>query len=773
MENKTLQLTDWKFAGFWPYTPFRYGAELNNPLDSQTDWMDAQVPGSVYADLERNRIIKDPYYEMNALDCEWVSNRWWAYRTEFALPLDYQDGCFKLVFKGIDYKADIFFNGEKLGTHEGMFLPFEADVTSLVKKDGASNLLTVVLQSTPDEMGQIGYTSHTKTQRSRFYYKWDFCTRMVGVGLYDSVILKYIPRAAMTERHIETIKEDDSWSISTDVYVESCQGSDMKIRLRLFDKETLVKESSRTFLAQKRKQKIRISLNDLYPELWWPNGYGNPRLYTLRIELLLGDTLLHETVHPIGFRTIEYVQCEGRHDDSLPYQPIVNGKRIYIKGVNVVPFDHRQGMVTEKRYRTYLELCQKAGFDLVRLWGGGVIERDEFYTICDELGILVWQEFIQSSSGLESTPSEDPHFLLLLKDVSTNAIKYIRNHPSILFFSGGNELFDKDFNPCSYNNININMLKKLVDELDGNTMMLPTSASGPYGVIQLDKPGQSHDVHGPWKLYGPQAHYDLFNQSDAILQSEFGCDGFSSLTSLQKFLSPENLKVDTAKNNLVWRYHGEWWDTYNDRERLIFGEFQEDDLSNLIKCNQFMQAEGLRYGLEANRRRAFRNCGSIIWQFNEPWPNVFCTCIVDYYATPKMAYYSAAEAFASRTVLLEYSNILQLAGTSMKLSVSVANDFEQMQYSLELRFCDHLGEEFYCKTLNGEVAENAVANAGEFIFDIPSHVNKGFTIDAVLRCGEDLIQKRYVLLTKAENDAVYDRAIAIAHFDRIMGQNSW
>ena len=116
MVNKTLQLTNWKLAGFWPYTPFRYGAELKNTLDSQTGWIDAEVPGSVYADLERCGMIPSPYYEMNALSCEWVSNRWWVYQSEFELPEEFTDGHYRIVCKGIDYKATVIFNGEKIGS---------------------------------------------------------------------------------------------------------------------------------------------------------------------------------------------------------------------------------------------------------------------------------------------------------------------------------------------------------------------------------------------------------------------------------------------------------------------------------------------------------------------------------------------------------------------------------------------------------------------------------------------------------------------------------
>jgi beta-mannosidase len=302
-------------------------------------------------------------------------------------------------------------------------------------------------------------------------------------------------------------------------------------------------------------------------------------------------------------------------------------------------------------------------------------------------------------------------------------------------------------------------------------MMLPTSASGPNDVIYLDRPGLNHDVHGPWKFYGPQYHYDLYNGSDAILQSEFGCDGFSCYESLEKFLSPANLHVDTAYNNMVWRYHGEWWDSYGDRERPIFGDFARDDLKTLIKCNQFMQAEGIRYALEANRRRAHKNVGSIIWQFNEPWPNVFCTCIVDYYATPKLAYYAVAQAYAPRTVLLRYSNILQCAGRSMKIGVAIANDLAACDFSLKLVCEDPTGKPFYETEFSGQLAENAPCDLGEIEIAIPTEVNAGFTIKALLTAAGVDTHKTYTILTKDQDAAFYDRSIAISHYDRVMAEN--
>ena len=770
-----MQLTDWRVGGFWSHTPLNYPLEaLSWAVRNTNISVPATVPGSVYTDLERAGVIADPYFEMNALSCEWVANRWWVYQTKFMLPKNYTDGHFRLICRGIDYKATVYFNYKKIGEHEGMFIPFEADVTDLIKRDEENDIL-IVLMSTPDEMAQIGYTSHTKTQRSRFYYKWDFSTRMVGVGLYDPVELEYVPKARFTERKITTKCFGEDWSLTAAVGAHFYQTAEISLRAKLYDGDALIATAEQPFSAAVGEQQIEVTLSSLHPELWWPNGHGTSKLYTLFLELWQADTLLDRCDHPIGFRTLSYVQGEGRNDDSLPYQPLINGKRIYLKGVNLVPMDHRQGIVDEERYTTFLTLCKNAGINIVRIWGGGVIEREAFYRICDRLGILVWQEFIQSSSGLENTPSTDPHFLTLLQKVATHAVKYIRNHASLAFFSGGNELFTIDdegkWHPCDYTHPTIAMLKSIVDQHDDSTMMLPTSASGPNDVIYLDRPGLNHDVHGPWKFYGPKDHYDLYNGSDAILQSEFGCDGFSCYESLKKFLSPANLKVDTVGTNAVWRYHGEWWDSYDQRERPIFGDFEKDDLKNLIKCNQFMQAEGIRYALEANRRRAHKNVGSIIWQFNEPWPNVFCTCIVDYYATPKLAYYAVAEAFAPRAVLLRYANILQTAGESMTVGVAVANDLAACDFNLKLICKDHTGKTFDQKDFCAQLAENAPTDLGEIEIAIPADATAGFTVETILTADGHTTRKTYTMLTKAPDATVYDRALAIAHYDRVMAEH--
>ena len=181
----------------------------------------------------------------------------------------------------------------------------------------------------------------------------------------------------------------------------------------------------------------------------------------------------------------------------------------------------------------------------------------------------------------------------------------------------------------------------------------------------MTKPGQNYDVHGPWKYDGPTAHYTTYNRSDSQLHSEFGVDGMNPLSSLKTVLSAENLKVQSM-GNTVWRFHGEMWDTFF-RDRELFGPLPETALEEFILSSQAVQAEGLRYALEANRRRAYQNVGSIIWQLNEPWPNVSGTNLVDYYGTPKLAYYAVAQAFRPAYPNLAYDKWLFEPGEAAAL----------------------------------------------------------------------------------------------------------
>jgi len=684
----SLSQYPWKVKGFWPYVPFKQKSmELGQELMGVTDWLDATVPGGVHYDLLKAGMIEDPYYEQNSLKCEWVENRWWMYKTVFN-PGDKISGkYFTLIFKGIDYKAHFYLNGHKLGVHEGMYEPAVFPVDDILKLH-EDNELIVLFEHAPWEMPQIGYTSRTRTQKSRFNYKWDFGTRLVNIGIWDDVLLKTTGEYSIDDVFIQTDTQDDEGLISVSFFVNGKTASHCKARIfiDLEGKEIAYWENS--LAVSEGTAEVSVDFRISNPRLWYPNGMGEQPLYRVTLEVFDADGLSDQREYHTGIRKLEYRKNQGSPSESLPYTFVVNGKPVYIKGVNLTPFDHLYGNVTRQTYRKYVDLIKRANINMVRIWGGGIIEKEYFYKLCDANGIMVWQEFIQSSSGIDNIPSLDPHFLQLLKNNAIHAVKEKRNHVCHTVWSGGNELMDENNVPITYDHPNIKMLEQIVKQYDPKKLFLPTSASGPNEYLNIEQPGMNHDVHGSWKYEGICRHYQIYNKSDSLFHSEFGVDGCSSMDSIKKMMGPEHWKVTDMTENLVWRHHGEWWDT-RQRDESIFGKFKS--LEQFVKASQFIQAEGLRCILEANRRRKFCNSGSIIWQFNEPWPNVSCTSLVEYYGRPKMAYYWVRQSYTPVHASLAYDKLVWKPDETFTGRVFINNSLLEREFTIVWEILDVYG----------------------------------------------------------------------------------
>jgi beta-mannosidase len=709
----------WQVAGFWPYTPLLGNSvETGVKLQGTTPWIKAEVPGSVYKDLQNAGLIEDPYYELCSLKCEWVANRWWIYNSDFKVENYNQRNAYKLVFKGVDYKAYFYLNGTKLGEHEGMFEHVVFDVSSIVKPE--ENKLTVMLEKAPDEMSQIGYTSLTCTQKSRFNYKWDFSTRLVNLGLWDDVLLKVINTNEIGDIHLKTTIEENNGIVDLSLKVKAYKENTCRVKLKLTFEDKCLEEVENIYTLAEGERMLRQRFIVENPKLWNPNGYGYQPLYKVEISVYEDETLLDAKTLYTGIRSVSYCQNENSREDSLPYTVIINGTKIYIKGVNFVPMDHMYGCVRREDYERAVLDMKEANINLVRVWGGGLIEKEAFYELCDKYGIMVWQEFIQSSSGLDNIPSKRPEFLKLLRETALQAVKTKRNHVSLTFWSGGNELTDERGVPATYEDQNIAMLKGIVDALDGQRMFLPTSASGPLEFLNPDKPGCNHDVHGPWKFGHVIKHYDLFNRSDSLIHSEFGADGLVNIETMRKFLKEENIKITSMEENLSWRHHGEWWDTLV-RDKKAFAEI--DSIEDFINASQYMQAEGLRYALEANRRRKFQNSGSIIWQFNEPWPNVSCTSLVDYYGGKKLAYDYVKLAFKQVHVSLKYDGLKFEPCSKFKAGVYLHNDLKAIAGTVSYRILDRNSKILLSKSMEVEIGENTCKLVGEFSNSLPKEVD--------------------------------------------------
>lgn len=725
----------WQVKGYWPFVPIKETSmELGQVLKGTTDWMEAVVPGGVHFDLYKGGYIENPYYGLNSLKCEWVENRWWVYRTEFPGPLPDGENQGKRVFlklEGVDYEVMVYCNDKLLGEHAGMYEPVSFDVTGLLKD---KNKLVLVFKGVPDEMGQIGYTSRTSTQKSRFNYKWDFSTRLVNIGIWKDVKLVVEEDVTLCDPYVYTDYKDGTGTVSMEgIMKQSGNGKPGEPNLIMKLKDPVTGETLETKCII-HKDKLTAKLTVENPKLWFPDGSGKQPLYDLSVIAAKGiafensssspeqnpdtdkreeitdkeknreteenrekeengDTQDYRVIYSqqIGIRALRLIHNEKEHPGALPYTFVINGKRIYIKGVNITPLDHLYGNVTREQYRHLVDICINSHINLLRVWGGGLIEKEWLYEYCDQAGILIWQEFIQSSSGIDNKPCEDRDFLNLLERNSRAAILGRRNYTSLAVWSGGNELTEEGNIPCGYDNKNIALLKGLVETYDRNRFFFPTSASGPEEFVSCKK-GVSHDVHGGWRYEGNPAHYEKYGSSDHLFHSEFGTDATPAMKSILKFLPSKDQYPTPMSGNLTWQHHGEWWGTYY-RDTEMFGAIT--DLEEFTRLSQYMQTEGLRFMIEADRRRKYSSSGSIIWQMNEPWPNASCTNLMDYYGELKPAYYGAARAFRPVHVSVDYRKLDMIPGEQITFPITIHNSGEAFPAIVTAQVLDAAGTKLY------------------------------------------------------------------------------
>ncbi|MFC4098888.1 glycoside hydrolase family 2 protein [Paenibacillus xanthanilyticus] len=779
----------WELKGFWPWVPLKgTSMEIGNELMGVTDWMPATVPGGVHHDLYRAGLLANPYRDLNSLHAEWVENRWWAYRKKFRAPAQ-AGATMQLICRGLDYEAMVYWNGVLLGEHKGMYEAAVFDATDHYRPEEEVELL-VVFKQAPDEMGQIGRTSETFTQKSRFNYKWDFSTRLVNVGIWDDIVLAAKGAYSLGELSVTTDVRGETGLIRVVAEVEAngrrgngsavgtkesqyeealgmtgrgsekggrAADSSVAVIVKLYDPEGALAHTMQIVPDDEGLASCTIEVEA--PMLWYPSGYGDQPLY--RVELTLaGDACDYDSRSlRTGIRKLEYVQNEDSPADALPYTFVVNGRKIYIKGANLTPLDHLYGNVTEERYGWMARLAKEGNLNLLRIWGGGIIEKPVLYDLCDEHGILIWQEFIQSSSGIDNEPSKRPDFLPLLARSAEAALKARRNHVSLTVWSGGNELMSAPNVPSTFADENLAMLRELVRRHDPGRLFLPTSASGPVQYITEER-GVSHDVHGHWKYMGNPDHYRIYGTADHLFHSEFGVDGLSGVKSIRKFIGEAHRKPVPMKDSLVWRHHGEWWDTF-DRDTALFG--QMTTLARFADCSQWMQAEGLRYILDANRRRKFNNSGSIIWQLNEPWPNVTCTNLVDYYMEPKMAYYGVREAFQGRRASLDYVRLDWQAGEAMSLPVYAATDGESADCLVCAEVLDSAGKVLHGQAFQRRTTPDRTLRLGSLSFQAPETADGLFYIRLTLAVnGEAAAVPGAPYIFSTRPDPIYAPALTLA-----------
>jgi beta-mannosidase len=395
-----------------------------------------------------------------------------------------------------------------------------------------------------------------------------------------------------------------------------------------------------------------LRMDGLRVKAWWPARLGAQPLYDVRVELLdAGGRICDGQSRRVGFRNVRWTSCEGAPRDAEPWILNVNGQPLFVAGVNWTPIRPNFADVTDEDIRARLKTYRDLGFILVRVWGGAVLERESFYHACDELGLLVWQEFPYSSSGLDNWPPDDVASVKRAAVIAESYVASRQHHVSLIVWCGGNEL---QFGPngarigggvpAGYAHPPLAAMRRVVKRLDPTRRFLPTTPFGPRFSIEPSRigKGEHHCVHGPWKIPGTlQEWTQYWEKSDALFHSEAGVPGAADAKRIREICGDSGLPAD--ESHPAWRHAAAWWLQWQEY-RAAGGN--QHSLGKLVRWSQRRQAIGLAVALDACRRKFPRCGGFIVWMGHDAFPVPCNTSILDFNGRPKPA------AFAIRDILL-------------------------------------------------------------------------------------------------------------------------
>ncbi|HUF04916.1 MAG TPA: glycoside hydrolase family 2 protein [Aridibacter sp.] len=616
-------------------------------------WHRAEVPGCVHTDLLKNGLIEDPFYRDNEKDLQWIGKTDWEYRTTFDVSREQlSKQRLELVFEGLDTYADVSLNGAPLVSTDNMFRTWQTDVKGKLKE--GANTLHIRFRSPINEilplMSKLDYqipapndqgeVTSPYTRKAPYHFGWDWGPRFVTSGIWRPVKLRTWNEARIESVFISQDKVTaERADITAEVEVEVDKAGKYKVVIGRGDWT-----GGDAFDLRSGTNKVRITFSIDKPDLWYPAGLGDQPMYTFKASLSGESGPLDEETVRTGLRSVELRQKIDQWGKSFEF--VINGIPVFAKGGNWIPADSFNTRVTEKRYRHLLESFRDANMNMVRVWGGGIYEEDVFYEIADELGLMVWQDFM---FGVSMYPG-DKGFLDNVRGEAIDNVKRLRNHPSIVLWCGNNESETawqhwgwKERLPDvlweNYKKIFLRLLPEVVEEYD------PTReywSSSPSSDLEDDADSQkSGDVHY-WAVWHAELPFSEYEKQFPRFMSEYGFQAFPPIDTVRAYTTEEDRKSIETPVMLAHQRHPRGNQLI--REYML-REFEEPkDFESFLYVSQVLQAEGIKLGTEHLRRIMPRNMGALYWQLNDTWP-VASWSSTDYFGRWKALHYYAQDFF--------------------------------------------------------------------------------------------------------------------------------
>jgi beta-mannosidase len=642
----------------WQFRQITAGAQ-----EVESGWLPATVPGDVHLDLLANKKIPDPFFRDNESRLQWIENESWEYRLNFdATPALLARSNVDLVFDGLDAAAQVYVNGVQVLAADNMFRVWRVPVKGRLQ--AGRNLLRVVfpppIKAAAEAAASDAFRLKSKTEdktyvrKAAYEYGWDWGPRFVTSGIWRPVWLEAWDKARIADFAIR--QRDVSREVAhldAEVEVEAARAGSAKVSVQYNDngKPATVVE---TVSLHAGRNVIDLPVEIRQPKLWYPAGYGDQPLYEFTAQVgtggpvSAGGQVIAVRKAKAGLRSIVLHRELDKWGRS--FELVVNGIPVFAKGADVIPFDSFPNRVTTADYRRILESARDANMNMIRHWGGGYYETDEFYSICDELGIMVWQDFMFGNDWQPGTYA----FKLNIEAEAEDQVRRLRNHPSIVVWCGNNETESAmSWGPRptlpadvrfliwqDYLTEFSGILPRVVARLDSETPYWPSSPSADYEA--LSDHYQSGDAH-IWDVWHGRVPFATYETHHARFVTEYGFQSFPEMKTIEAFTQPEDRTNIFTPVMLAHQKNNEGNSIIRD---YIARDYPEPkDFASFLYVSQVLQAEGIKIGAEHFRRSRPETMGSIFWQLNDCWP-VASWSSIDYYGRWKALQYYARRFYA-------------------------------------------------------------------------------------------------------------------------------
>lgn len=649
--------------------------------DSTDEYLPANdLPTEIFRDLLKNGKISDPFQDLNELSVRWVGDKTWKYRTTFTAPASYEKPgtVTRLRLEGLDTFASVYLNDERILESDNMFVEHFVDVTGKLQLQ--SNILEIVFDSARKKGLELvkehknhrfivhqTEISRGPVRKAQYQWGWDWGPILMSCGPWKPISLEnFVCEIRDLSSQYELSSDLRSARLTTSVL---WSGPLECVLFTIVEKGTNAEIASKFVIPHESDMSVAVSasfeLDDI--ALWWPRGYGSQAMYTVRAEARAkgpSATTLHTCSHTFGFRKVELVQEPDSDGTSFYFR--INNVDIFTGGSCWIPADSFLTRIGDESYRSWVELVAEGNQNMLRVWGGGIYEADAFYEAADELGIMIWQDFMFACASYPAYPE----YLESVEHEARQSVRRLRHHPSLVIWAGNNEDYQiveryglqYDFEnkdpqawlesefPARY--IYEHLLPNIIKEECPSIPYHPSSPFGNGKTTTLKVDPTVGDVH-QWNVWNGTAEpYQRLPEMGGRFVSEFGIEAYPHVSTLENCITegqeraPGSIAMD-FRNKAVGH------------ERRFMSYVPENfrmrhDLEGFAHLTQVMQADAMSWAYKGWRRQwgttKKRKCGGVlVWQLNDCWPTI-SWAVVDYNLVLKPAFYAIKRAMKSVTI---------------------------------------------------------------------------------------------------------------------------